>query len=120
MSFNSKLTIVVNEVEENQVSITEIYSLLDDVNTEIDTKQDVFNVLSTITINEVKANSSTINGNIACSTLTLNGSDVETSLTILSSADRLPGGCCPQIKVGLLLIRTISHYDSAECRVGFI
>ena len=32
----------------------------------------------------------------------------------------LPGGCCPQIKVGLSLIRTISHYDSAECRVGFI
>ena len=87
MSFNSKLTVVVNEVEENQVSITEIYSLLDDVNTEIDTKQDALNVLSTITINEVKANSSTINGNIACSTLTLNGSDVETSLTSLSSAD---------------------------------
>jgi len=35
MSFNSKLTTVVNEVEENQVSITEIYSLLDDVNTEM-------------------------------------------------------------------------------------
>ena len=32
----------------------------------------------------------------------------------------LPGGCCSQEKVGLLLIRTISHYDSAECRVGFI
>lgn len=33
---------------------------------------------------------------------------------------RLPAGCCSQEKVGLLLIRTISHYDSAECRVGFI
>ena len=33
---------------------------------------------------------------------------------------RLPGGCCSQEKVGLSVIRTISHYDSAECRVGFI
>jgi hypothetical protein len=39
---------------------------------------------------------------------------------LLAKYRGLPAGCCPQIKVGLLLIRTISHYDSAECRVGFI
>ena len=76
-----------SEVEEIQYEIVSINETLSEQALEIETKQNKITVLDNFTIASIKANTGTIYGALSCATLSLNGSDLATSLSALSSTD---------------------------------
>ena len=88
-TINTTTDTLTGEVEEIQYEIVSINETLLEQALEIEGKQDRITVLDNFTIASIKANTGTIYGAFSCSTLSLNGSDLATSLSALSSTDVL-------------------------------
>ena len=72
MSLNLSLNNVINDVSDIQDELEVINTSISDLNTAVDTKQDIITVLDSFTISSIKANTGTIYGNFSCSSLSLN------------------------------------------------
>jgi len=79
-TINTTTGSLTSEVEEIQYEIVSINETLSEQALEIETKQNKITVLDNFTIASIKANTGTIYGSLSCATLSLNGSDLATSL----------------------------------------